>query len=194
MPPITLQTNGLCPCASIHGWKWSEIIANVKPASSARRASAIRSAGPCSSDDSQYPNSVMSPVVPRRPPRETRDYFSRRSGIVVVGPALPARSTAVIFTAPVMPAPRERDARLRRRQEPRADADAIAEDAAAVAGRRPAQRDALSQLAHDDGGHRAGGTVSRMSRPFPSTMPRPAVKRSDTSWLIRPTGSTARTA
>ena len=37
-PPITHQTNGLCPCLSIHGWKWSEISANVKPASSAPAA------------------------------------------------------------------------------------------------------------------------------------------------------------
>ncbi len=61
MPPTTLQTNGLCPWASPQGWKWSETIANEKPASSARRAFAIRSAGPCSSDDSQYPNSAMRP-------------------------------------------------------------------------------------------------------------------------------------
>ncbi len=32
--PITLQTNGLWPCASIHGWKWSEMSANSNPASS----------------------------------------------------------------------------------------------------------------------------------------------------------------
>jgi hypothetical protein len=25
--PMTLQTNGLCPCASIQGWKWSEMVA-----------------------------------------------------------------------------------------------------------------------------------------------------------------------
>ena len=25
MPPMTDQTNGLWPCRSIHGWKWSEI-------------------------------------------------------------------------------------------------------------------------------------------------------------------------
>ena len=36
--PSTPHTNGLCGWRSIHGWKWSEIRANVKPASSARRA------------------------------------------------------------------------------------------------------------------------------------------------------------
>ena len=51
IPPITLQTNGLCPCESVHGWKWSEIMANSKPASSAARAFRTRSFGPCSSQD-----------------------------------------------------------------------------------------------------------------------------------------------
>ena len=53
IPPSTLQTNGLWPCASIHGWKWSEIIANEKPRSSARAVSRTRSSGGCSSDESQ---------------------------------------------------------------------------------------------------------------------------------------------
>lgn len=35
IPPMTLQTKGLWPCRSIHGWKWSEISANENPASSA---------------------------------------------------------------------------------------------------------------------------------------------------------------
>ena len=51
--PITLQTKGLLPCRSLHGWKWSEIIASSKPASSARTALRTRSSGVCSSDESQ---------------------------------------------------------------------------------------------------------------------------------------------
>ena len=46
IPPITLQTNGLCPCASTQGWKWSLISANVKPASSVR----IRNRAPSEPD------------------------------------------------------------------------------------------------------------------------------------------------
>ena len=45
MPPRMDQTNGLWPCLSIHGWKWSEIIAKSNPASSARRALATRCGG-----------------------------------------------------------------------------------------------------------------------------------------------------
>ena len=44
--PITPHTNGACPCASIQGWKWSEMDANDIPAASAgprcRRARAAR--------------------------------------------------------------------------------------------------------------------------------------------------------
>lgn len=36
--PITLQTNGLWPCSSTHGWKWSEIIGSANPACSAATA------------------------------------------------------------------------------------------------------------------------------------------------------------
>ena len=43
--PITVQTNGLWPCASTHGWKWSEISANSNPASSASHAKRTRSFG-----------------------------------------------------------------------------------------------------------------------------------------------------
>ena len=53
MPPIVLQTNPLWPCASTHGWKWSEIRRWSKPASSACFALATRSVGVCSSDESQ---------------------------------------------------------------------------------------------------------------------------------------------
>ena len=41
--PRTPQTNGLWPCRSIQGWKWSEMTANVKPASSASAAWRTRS-------------------------------------------------------------------------------------------------------------------------------------------------------
>ena len=52
IPPITVHTNGLWPCSSTHGWKWSEMSANVKPASSASRALRTRSPGGCSSEES----------------------------------------------------------------------------------------------------------------------------------------------
>ena len=50
--PMTPQTNGLSPWRSIQGWKWSEISANGKPASSACRACRTRSSGRCSSLES----------------------------------------------------------------------------------------------------------------------------------------------
>ncbi|HET7053408.1 MAG TPA: hypothetical protein VFI09_05770 [Solirubrobacterales bacterium] len=40
--PSVPQTNGLSPCASIQGWKWSEMEAKAKPARSARSAWATR--------------------------------------------------------------------------------------------------------------------------------------------------------
>jgi hypothetical protein len=49
MPPSTDHTNGLSPWRSVHGWKWSEIIAKSNPTSSARRALAMRASGRCSS-------------------------------------------------------------------------------------------------------------------------------------------------
>jgi hypothetical protein len=49
--PITPHTNGLCPCSSFHGWKWSEIHSRSKPAASARLAWSMSSFGPnCSQD------------------------------------------------------------------------------------------------------------------------------------------------
>ena len=60
IPPITDQTNGLWPCESVHGWKWSEIIANSSPVSSARRASWTRSFGGSSSYQTARPKSVNS--------------------------------------------------------------------------------------------------------------------------------------
>lgn len=47
--PITDHTNALCPCASFHGWKCSEIHSARKPACSAIRACSTSSAGVCSS-------------------------------------------------------------------------------------------------------------------------------------------------
>ena len=36
--PIIDQTNGLWPCSSFHGWKWSEIHSASNPASCGQRA------------------------------------------------------------------------------------------------------------------------------------------------------------
>ena len=47
--PIVDHTNGLWPCLSFQGWKWSEIHRPSKPASSALTACATRSRGPHSS-------------------------------------------------------------------------------------------------------------------------------------------------
>ena len=49
--PIMDHTNGLCPCASTHGWKWSEIHSAEKPASWARWACSSNSCGEYSSLD-----------------------------------------------------------------------------------------------------------------------------------------------
>jgi hypothetical protein len=51
IPPITLQTKGLCPCWSIQGWKWSEMSAKPNPASSAARAFSTSALASCSSLD-----------------------------------------------------------------------------------------------------------------------------------------------
>ena len=51
--PIVLQTNGLSPWTSSHGWKWSEISANPNPACSARLAFSTSSSGFSSSDESE---------------------------------------------------------------------------------------------------------------------------------------------
>ena len=56
--PSTDQTNGECPCASIHGWKWSEMDAKSKPWSSAMPARSTRRRGGCSSLESVSPNFV----------------------------------------------------------------------------------------------------------------------------------------
>ena len=49
--PIMLQTKGLLPCSSFHGWKWSLIHRPSKPARSAASACSISSRGPYSSVD-----------------------------------------------------------------------------------------------------------------------------------------------
>ena len=49
MPPITDHTNGLLPCSSIHGWKWSEIMQSRNPARSASWAKRTSSGPLCSS-------------------------------------------------------------------------------------------------------------------------------------------------
>lgn len=38
MAPMTDHTNGLWPCASTQGWKWSESTTSLNPASSAATA------------------------------------------------------------------------------------------------------------------------------------------------------------
>ena len=59
--PITDHTNGLWPCSSFHGWKWSLIQSASKPAASAAFAWATSSAGPYSSQDRKYPIFTGSP-------------------------------------------------------------------------------------------------------------------------------------
>ncbi len=49
--PMTLQTKGLCPCWSFHGWKWSEIHNASKPACSAALAWSTSERGVCSSQE-----------------------------------------------------------------------------------------------------------------------------------------------
>jgi hypothetical protein len=53
--PIVDHTNGLWPCSSIQGWKWSEIHSAWKPACCARRACSTNAPGPCSSLDRKQP-------------------------------------------------------------------------------------------------------------------------------------------
>ena len=49
--PIIDHTSGLSPCSSFHGWKWSEIHSDSKPACSASLACCNSSAGEYSSQD-----------------------------------------------------------------------------------------------------------------------------------------------
>lgn len=57
--PMTPHTNGLWPCSSFHGWKWSEIHSASNPAASARLAWSTSSLGPNCSLDRKYPILVM---------------------------------------------------------------------------------------------------------------------------------------
>ena len=51
MAPITDQTNGLWPCSSFHGWKWSLIHSASKPAASAATACSTSCSGEYSSQE-----------------------------------------------------------------------------------------------------------------------------------------------
>ena len=70
--PRTDQTNGLCPCSLIHGWKWSEIDTKSKPASSAATAISTSLLGECSSLESVSPCSTMSQPLPAGSVQENR--------------------------------------------------------------------------------------------------------------------------
>lgn len=60
--PNTDQTNELLPWRDVHGWKWSEIVANEKPDSSAAHARRTRSLGLCSSEERVNPISTVPPL------------------------------------------------------------------------------------------------------------------------------------
>lgn len=64
--PITDHTNGLWPCSSFQGWKWSEIHSASNPASCARLAWSTSSFGPNCSQERKYPIWVMAPRLPAR--------------------------------------------------------------------------------------------------------------------------------
>src|SRR2546421_2372776 len=83
MPPRTDHTNGLSPCASIHGWKWSLTHAVVNPTSSARAAARTISLGPSSSLENATPSSMIASltvgrVFPRAHPGKRPMVSSRR--------------------------------------------------------------------------------------------------------------------
>ncbi|MEZ5183413.1 MAG: hypothetical protein R2702_16295 [Acidimicrobiales bacterium] len=52
-PPSTLHTNGLLPCSSFQGWKWSETRRSPKPWSTPMAPMRTRSAPECSSEESE---------------------------------------------------------------------------------------------------------------------------------------------
>jgi len=58
IPPSVDQTNGLWPCSLTHGWKWSEMSPNVKPARSAICAWRTSSFGGWSSEERAKPSSM----------------------------------------------------------------------------------------------------------------------------------------
>ncbi len=57
--PMMPQTNGLWPCSSFHGWKWSEIHSASNPAACARLDWSTSSFGVYCSQDRKYPISVI---------------------------------------------------------------------------------------------------------------------------------------
>src|SRR5215211_3094026 len=61
--PKTDQTNGLLPCRDVHRCKWSEIVANEKPDSSAAHARRTRSFGLCSSEESEPDLRYATPLL-----------------------------------------------------------------------------------------------------------------------------------
>src|SRR6185295_4768246 len=91
MPPITLQTKGLEPCASTQGWKWSETKAYSKPASSASRASSMSSRGPQSSLASATPISGIASRLPLFPAAKRSGNDSAALADRVLGPVLDER-------------------------------------------------------------------------------------------------------
>jgi hypothetical protein len=66
--PSTDQTNGLSPCASVHGWKWSDSQAERKPACSACAAAATISGAERSSEEKKIPISTMGRRYPPTAP------------------------------------------------------------------------------------------------------------------------------
>ena len=111
IPPRTDQTNGLCPCRSIHGWKWSEISANGIPAASAATAFSTRSAGVVSSLESAYPSSMRDSCSSGNPTRRGRRAERDGSGrspslyVRVLSPRRLAKRLAIASTGPRYPQP-----------------------------------------------------------------------------------------
>ena len=66
MPPSTAHTKGLWPCASFHGWKWSEIQPAWKPACSALAAASTSSGAVRSSLERAMPILCHAPGCPLR--------------------------------------------------------------------------------------------------------------------------------
>ena len=93
--PITPHTNGLCPCSSFHGWKWSLIHSASKPACSASTACSTSCFGSYSSLLRKYPIRMTSPPsssVGSRSAGRSRRPARRRRGRRRPPPAATARS------------------------------------------------------------------------------------------------------
>src|SRR5918994_1579126 len=99
--PITPQTNGEFPWLSVHGWKWSEIIANSNPMLSAFRAFSTSALGECSSEERAYPNSVMFWLLPRQVAGETASADHALSGSPGALTELAIRGDQPVRRAPV---------------------------------------------------------------------------------------------